>query len=747
MTAILTALLASLAAAGIDLARAWDLLADLDPGQAASLVVAVISVWAAAGLVAGVGGALAVRLARRAFPPRPPSPLGWDAAAAFWAALATGLASAWVLYRLALRFMNAGFHNEELAALLWLVAVAAAVPAAVLLFGAIRPAVAALPRRIPRLAARPFPRTRREAVLAAAAVLAAPAALVATRFAPDFALVDWTHVAPPAAFLAAWGLLAAAFAAALAVPAASRLARRLPRPRAAAALAAAAIPPLAGLAATGAWLLEDNAVRSVMVARSLTAGRAFDRLRAATDRDGDGYSGLFGGGDCDPSDPGVNGMAPDAPGNGIDEDCDGEDRAHGDLASARPRYFEDLVLPGPRPHVVLLLVDALRPDHLASFGYRRDTMPALERFMSERCVVFEDAYATDGFTLHAMAAMFSGRYATSLAWEARRPAPDNGFLTDVLRRAGYGLHAILPSVPPFDPPFFPYRFDRVQRVGFVPGKSYSAGRITEAALDLLDRTPAGPTFVWLHYIEGHLPYYEDRSTWVFGEAAIDRYDAMLRLEDSHIAPVLDRLRDDAWAGRTLVVVAGDHGEEFGEHGKTSHGLQVYEESRRVPLAFCLPAAPGGAPAGAATTAGRVRGGPASLADVLPTVLNAVGVEWDRTDLEGANLLPIVLGRAAPDPDRVLFTATSPKKGIGILKAAVQWRQWRLVRDVAANTDELYDVAADPGQRTNLAASAPPDARLLHDVLKRWLADRATLRPAPPAAPAAQPGPADAGRAP
>src|SRR5206468_12203950 len=122
-----------------------------------------------------------------------------------------------------------------------------------------------------------------------------------------------------------------------------------------------------------------------------------------------------------------------------------------------------------------------------------------------------------------------------------------------------------------------------------------------------------PFFMWVHYFEPHAPYAGDLS-----RPTIDRYDEEIAAVDRSIEVLR---RSAAAAAGTLVVVAGDHGEAFGEHGEYAHSIFVYDTTLRVPLLISGAGVPA---AGPGEPQGRRIAEPVTLADVAPTVMHLLG---------------------------------------------------------------------------------------------------------------------------
>jgi arylsulfatase A-like enzyme len=174
------------------------------------------------------------------------------------------------------------------------------------------------------------------------------------------------------------------------------------------------------------------------------------------------------------------------------------------------------------------------------------------------------------------------------------------------------------------------------------------------------------------------------------------YDSEIAFTDHHVGRVLDRLERLELLDRTLVVFTADHGEELLDHGRFGHAHSLYQELVGVPLILRIP---GEAP--------RVASEPAALVDLFPTILDHLGLEAPE-GLVGHSLL-------ARPSDRTLFAETSRKAE---LRAAARGR-WKLVLDVESGETRLYDLRADPLERSPLPAEGP-EAVALRSELEAWM---------------------------
>jgi arylsulfatase A-like enzyme len=185
------------------------------------------------------------------------------------------------------------------------------------------------------------------------------------------------------------------------------------------------------------------------------------------------------------------------------------------------------------------------------------------------------------------------------------------------------------------------------------------------------------------------------------DASPSGYAAALRWLDGHLQRLLAIVEDRGLLERTVVVFTSDHGEMLGEHGRSYHGLTLFEEEVRVPLVF---RAPGIAP-------GLIEG-PASLLDVTPTVLELLGAPHDPAH-EGRSLVPALHGQAM-DPDRLLYL-----ENVMGYSAAVIAADHKLIFNKLTGVLQRYDLARDPGEQTTAYdADADIDRSLLRSLITR-----------------------------
>jgi arylsulfatase len=386
--------------------------------------------------------------------------------------------------------------------------------------------------------------------------------------------------------------------------------------------------------------------------------------------------------------------------------------------------------------------------------------------LAEQAAVFEQAMAASSVTRESVAALLTGRLPSrsgSFGWRAA-PAADSAHLGELLQRAGYRTGFLSNTVMLRDPGFT-RGFERVQHLPARWDLSGEGMRLTEAALGFV-RDVGAPFALYLHYLDPHAPYapsaellaritpsgvaaplelYRDvepnlpellAAGFGPGEARFEdlvaRYDAEIASTDAAIGALLDGLAEQGLLDRTLVVVTADHGEEFLEHGWVEHGWTLHRESIHVPLLF---AAPG------RVAAARVRE-PVSQIDVLPSLVDLLGLEPVEAPLDGASLFEP--GASGWQPRSTFRPVVSE-----LLLAernvvrAVLWDGWKYVaaqqwvpadqrssklRPPAAGTvpsvdpwgpivhEALYAVLEDHGETRDRLAAEPERSRALRELL-------------------------------
>lgn len=484
----------------------------------------------------------------------------------------------------------------------------------------------------------------------------------------------------------------------------------------------------AGLVRHAALHFADASSAAVIEARPSLARGVLRALRKRIDRDHDGASALFGGGDCDDRDRRRNPDARDLPGNGVDEDCSGRDAplAPPPPPPPPPSLIERLRRETPAEmNLVLITVDTLRWDtHYA--GNPREISPNLDR-LAARSVVFDRGYALSSYTGRAIGPMMAGRYPTECARDSNHFTSyhaSNVMLAERLRAAGFRTMGAASHF------YFQRRYGLAQGVEIWDTSAEPSSheqetvstdaRVADRAIAML-RAQAGQPgrfFLWTHFFDPHKQYVPHPELPSFGNGERARYEGEVAWTDRQIGRLLDALAELPFAERTIVVVTSDHGEAFGEHGMSWHGIELWEELVRVPWIIYVP---GLAPRHVTL--------PRSQIDLLPTLLELLRLPLPPRGapdaLSGTSLVPDLLGE--PLPPRPIYIDL-PEGPFNSMRRSIIEGGWKLI-ERGARRFELYHLESDPGEHVNVAAREPEQLARMRALMEQV---RSSLREIPAA---------------
>ncbi len=385
------------------------------------------------------------------------------------------------------------------------------------------------------------------------------------------------------------------------------------------------------------------------------------------------------------------------------------------------------------PNVLVILIDTIRADHLGCMGYRRNTTPTLDSLAREG-VLYSNCQSHSSWTLPAMAGILSGlnprEHAAGRHYDALFGVPEDiPWMPMIFKSAGYRTAAFF-NVIFMNADFGFHRgFDFFDCSALGPEtRSRNAGETVEAVLSWFSGYSGDkPFFVAVHFFDPHLPYsppapwdtlfadpeYSGEYGPEWGgvsqlnavhsgmdtippdglEHLVALYDGEIAYADGELGRLLETLRERGLMENTVVVVVGDHGEEFMEHGGMDHGRTLYQEICHVPLIFSGPGVPRGLVV--ETLTGQV--------GVMPEVLRLAG-------LEGGAVTPLYSGELEPVP---------------VPASDVLWREGnlaslvvpgaKLIWGVDEGFTEAYNLLADPAELEPL----PPDSAMMAELEWYW----------------------------
>jgi arylsulfatase A-like enzyme len=395
------------------------------------------------------------------------------------------------------------------------------------------------------------------------------------------------------------------------------------------------------------------------------------------------------------------------------------------------------------PNVLFLVVDSLRYD--AVHGDEVET-PTLDR-LAEEGVTFTRCFAQGISTAPSMTSMLTGRYPLDYGghWYLEENQPTmaeqfhrNGYTTGAihsnpnvsrLRNFHRGFDTFEENILPYDPDglvaatpdellLYANKLVRIlRRTPYTPAEQVNA-RMEKWAANASD-----PWFLWTQYMDVHGPYlpgddftYRNkvRAERLWRKAAVNTPEEVTdaeheelyrnyRLEveylDREIGTFLDALEARGELADTVVVVGGDHGDEFMEHGRYGHGNLPYDELTHVP---CIVRFPKWADVDQPTKINDL----VRTVDLLPTMLDLADADLSETmteRMEGESLLPVVAGE---EPSYDVVVTEKEMRGEDYLRFGFRTDEWKFLYDGKHEATYLYDLTADPDETNNIADDHP-----------------------------------------
>jgi arylsulfatase A-like enzyme len=448
--------------------------------------------------------------------------------------------------------------------------------------------------------------------------------------------------------------------------------------------------------------------------------------RRITDRDGDGYSPLFAGGDCDDHDPRINPGAIDIGGNGIDEDCSGADEAASAPAPEPvnvPERSLDRVPVGL--NLLLITVDTLRAD-LGYAGYPKPLSPNIDG-LAAQSTIFDHAYSLASYTGKSVGPLLIGKYPseTHRNWaHFNHYGSEDKLVSERLHKIGVrtmGIQAHWYFAPwsGLSRGFDVWDTSAVPRLAADqdPDSVATGSNLADSAIRVLSKpeNTSGQFFAWVHFIDPHSEYVKHPEAPDLGSTPRAAYDEEIWYTDHHIGRLLEFVRAQPWGANTAIILTSDHGEAFGEHHMIRHGVELWEELVRVPLLFYVPTLP---PHRVAVRR--------SAVDVAPTILDLFHVPPPSDDdpndfLSGHSLMDdIVLPEGYEPPERDILIDMPAGPNNDERRALIHDGKKLYISNSVRY--QLFDLDTDPSETQPL-----DDKDLMSDARARYKAFRANLR--------------------
>jgi arylsulfatase A-like enzyme/Flp pilus assembly protein TadD len=391
--------------------------------------------------------------------------------------------------------------------------------------------------------------------------------------------------------------------------------------------------------------------------------------------------------------------------------------------AATPKKATTHSLPSRTPpiNIILITLDTTRADRMGFLGSKRGLTPNLDK-LAEHSVVFTRAYAQVPLTTPSHAAMLTGTYPqfSHLADLGSPLGKDLPYVPDLFHHRGYQTAAFVGSSildPAIAAPGFQRGFDiydakfhaRAQGEDRYHSIERRAEEVANHALGWISQHQRKPFFIWMHFYDAHDPY--DPPSPFKERYASDPYDGEIAYTDTVLGDFLTVLQRHGLYENTVIAVAADHGEAFGEHGEERHGMLLYDETIHVPLLIKLP--------GEKSAGERVEARVA-LAEVAPSLLDAAGIPAPK-EMQAKSILSLIGEKTPADgksaPERAIYSETDYAHRAFGWSELQSWRAGKYLF-VQAPKRELYDQSSDPDALKNLA----PESKAVADTLGNRLSD-------------------------
>jgi choline-sulfatase len=393
-------------------------------------------------------------------------------------------------------------------------------------------------------------------------------------------------------------------------------------------------------------------------------------------------------------------------------------------------------------NVLLVVIDTIGAKHTGLYNPQVTFTPNIDK-LAAGGVRFARSYATAPWTKPAIASIVTGKMPTNhgvTAHESRLGA-DQPTLAKSLKLLGFKTLGAVSHLYVSAEAGFAQGFDAYEEVTSKTRmhKIVTSAKVSDKALAWLGEYSSGkkeaPFFMFLHYFDPHYNYQHhpefDQTPAYEGPIKPGMNIRKLRelaphfrpgdieylqglyheiaFTDFHIGRVLERLKELGLSGRTLVILAADHGEEFMEHGWIGHTRTLYEELIRVPLIISLPGVFGT----------RVVEAPVSQIDIAATLVDMAG-QPKTESVDGVSLLPLLMGGRGSGPRELISEVSfeSPTIQDGF-KTALMQGDYKLIHDRRAGTWQLYNLRADPDEKHDQAKEAPEMVKEMSARVTAW----------------------------
>jgi phosphoglycerol transferase MdoB-like AlkP superfamily enzyme len=354
-------------------------------------------------------------------------------------------------------------------------------------------------------------------------------------------------------------------------------------------------------------------------------------------------------------------------------------------------------------NVLFIVLESAGAVYFDEYGGQYNLSSNLNR-LAERSLIIENMYAHAPSTNRSLVSILGSVYPELTYKSITQELPDIEMptISSVLKSKGYRTSFFSSANLNFQNcnEFLKYRdFDIVEDFSTIDcseqftmkNEDYKESNgiddlcLADCLNSWLEEDTSGNFFSVLWTVQGHYPYFFNGTEEDFGVSDINfnRYLNALKHNDELVNKVMQNLEQKGLDSSTLVVVVGDHGEAFGQHGQFGHATALYEENVKVPLYFINPV----------LFSGERKNDIAGMKDLATTALAIINIETPKT-WQGRNLL-------STSSDENFYFAPWSDYLFAYRKA-----NKKFIFNETRNTVEVYDLDEDKKEKNNIYTTTP-----------------------------------------
>ncbi|MCK5055007.1 MAG: sulfatase-like hydrolase/transferase [Candidatus Aminicenantes bacterium] len=360
-------------------------------------------------------------------------------------------------------------------------------------------------------------------------------------------------------------------------------------------------------------------------------------------------------------------------------------------------------------NILLITLDTTRADHIGAYGHGTIKTPHIDD-LCNKGVMFQNCYSPVPLTLPSHCSMFTGKYPIGHGVRNNssfRLISDECNLAELLKKRGYHTHAVIAA------------FVLIAKFGLNQGfdiyddtfstAEIPADEVYKKFKSWFDANLNKIFFSWVHFYDPHDPYEPPAEYVEKGSENDDlkRYSGEIEFVDKHVGKIIEDLKSSGILSKTLVIIAGDHGEGFGEHNEYGHSIFCYEEDLKVPLIFY----------NETMFKEKSIGKRVNLVDLMPTVLDLLGMQIPG-EVQGRSFLPMMKGKEEAEERTFYFESIYGNEEFNW--APITGMITGDYKYISLPEPEFYNLKSDKGERKNIFREKFNMARKYDEKLKELI---------------------------